>query len=63
MKTKRRKDIGKTNGRHLADSLFLWGDLMYNNDTKKRVLTACRDRLNELIPTIPKSSRKKKGES
>ena len=49
--------IGKTTGKEMAEALIKFSELFYNQDTKKRVLVACRDRLSEYIETIPPASR------
>lgn len=48
---------GTAAGRGMADVLISWAELFYNQDTKKRVLVAVRDRLDEYIKVIPPSSR------
>lgn len=48
---------GQEIGMHMAESLIKFSELFYNQDTKKRVLTAARDRLSECIAIIPQSSR------
>lgn len=44
-------------GKAMANVIIEWSQLFYNEDTKRRVLTACRDRLTGYIKTIPPSSR------
>lgn len=44
-------------GRDLADAIIEMTEIMYNRDTQKRVLKAIRDRIDEILPEIPKSSR------